>query len=65
MDVALEAGAEDVETADDGSIEVTTAWEDFSAVKAALADAGLAPERRGDDGCRRPRCPSMPVAPRR
>jgi YebC/PmpR family DNA-binding regulatory protein len=40
MDVALEAGAEDVETADDGSIEVTTAWEDFSAVKAALEDGG-------------------------
>jgi transcriptional/translational regulatory protein YebC/TACO1 len=40
MEVALEAGAEDVETADDGSIEVTTAWEDFSAVKAALEGAG-------------------------
>jgi transcriptional/translational regulatory protein YebC/TACO1 len=37
----LEAGAEDVDSADDGSIEVTTAWEDFSAVKAALEGAGL------------------------
>lgn len=46
MDVALEAGAEDVTSADDGSIEVTTAWEDFSAVKAAMEAAGLTP----DDG---------------
>ncbi len=44
MEVALEAGAEDIETADDGSIEVTTAWEDFTAVKAALEEAGLAAE---------------------
>lgn len=44
MEAAIEAGAEDVLTADDGSIEVTTAWEDFSAVKAALAAAGLEPE---------------------
>ena len=41
MEVALEAGAEDIVTAADGSIEVTTAWEDFSAVKSALEDAGL------------------------
>lgn len=44
MDLALEAGAEDVVAADDGSIEVTTAWEDFSAVKKAMEDAGLTPE---------------------
>jgi YebC/PmpR family DNA-binding regulatory protein len=44
LEVALEAGAEDIETNDDGSIDVTTAWEDFSAVKAALEQAGLAPE---------------------
>ncbi|MEM9315030.1 MAG: YebC/PmpR family DNA-binding transcriptional regulator [Pseudomonadota bacterium] len=44
MDVALEAGAEDIEATADGSIEVTTAWEDFSAVKAALEEAGLAAE---------------------
>jgi YebC/PmpR family DNA-binding regulatory protein len=49
MEVALEAGAEDVESADDGSIEVTTAWEDFSAVKAPWKGRP-APERRGDDG---------------
>ncbi len=44
MDVALEAGAEDVEANDDGSVDVITAWEDFSAVKNALAEAGLEPE---------------------
>ena len=44
MEVALEAGADDVETHDDGSIDVTTAWEDFSSVKAAMEEAGLAPE---------------------
>lgn len=43
MEAALEAGAEDIETADDGSIEVTTAWEDFSTVKAAMEEAGLEP----------------------
>ena len=41
MEIALEAGAEDVITHDDGSIDVTTAWEDFSAVKAAIDEAGL------------------------
>ena len=44
MEVALEAGAEDVETASDGSIEVTTAWEDFSAVRSAMEEAGLRAE---------------------
>ena len=46
MDVALEAGAEDIEANDDGSVDVTTAWEEFAAVKAALEDAGLV----ADDG---------------
>ena len=44
MEVALDAGAEDIEANDDGSIDVTTPWEDFSAVKGALEEAGLAPE---------------------
>lgn len=44
MDAALEAGAEDVQSNDDGSIEVITPWEDFSAVKDALIAAGLEPE---------------------
>ena len=44
MEVALEAGAEDVVTGDDGSIEVLTAAPDFEAVKAALEAAGLKAE---------------------
>ncbi|GAC1601968.1 MAG: YebC/PmpR family DNA-binding transcriptional regulator [Ramlibacter sp.] len=44
MDVALEAGAEDVITGDDGAIEVLTAYPDFEAVKNALEAAGLKPE---------------------
>jgi len=44
MEVALEAGAEDVVTDDDGAIEVLTAPPDFEAVKAALEAAGLKPE---------------------
>ena len=43
LEVALEAGAEDVVSHDDGSIDVTTPWEDFSAVKAALKAADLEP----------------------
>ncbi|MDT7515461.1 YebC/PmpR family DNA-binding transcriptional regulator [Rhodoferax mekongensis] len=41
MEVALEAGAEDVITDDDGAIEVLTSPADFEAVKAALEAAGL------------------------
>ncbi len=44
MEVALEAGAEDVITGDDGAIEVLTAYPDFEAVKNALEAAGLKPE---------------------
>ena len=44
MEVALEAGAEDVITDDDGAIEVLTAYTDFEAVKNALEAAGLKPE---------------------
>jgi len=44
MEVALDAGAEDIEANEDGSIDVTTAWEELSAVKSALEDAGLTPE---------------------
>lgn len=44
MEAALEAGADDVITNDDGSIEVTCAPGDFSAVSAALDKAGLKPE---------------------
>ena len=44
MEVALEAGAEDVVTGDDGAIEVVSAAADFEAVKNALEAAGLKPE---------------------
>ena len=44
MEVALEAGAEDVITGEDGSIEVLTAHADFESVKHALEAAGLKPE---------------------
>jgi YebC/PmpR family DNA-binding regulatory protein len=44
MEVALEAGAEDVVGNDDGSIDVITAPDDFVSVKEAMREAGLAPE---------------------
>ncbi len=44
MEVALEAGAEDVVTDEEGAIEVITAPADFEAVKNALEAAGLVAE---------------------
>lgn len=44
MEAALEAGAEDIITNDDGSIEVITAPNDFGTVNEALTAAGLKPE---------------------
>ena len=44
MEAAVEAGAEDVLTNEDGSVEVVCAPGDFEAVKAALEKAGLKPE---------------------
>lgn len=44
LEKALEAGAEDVTSNDDGSIDVYTAPESFGEVKAALTEAGLIPE---------------------
>lgn len=44
MEVALEAGADDVMTGDDGSIEVLTDVSVFEAVRDALQAAGLQPE---------------------
>ena len=43
MEVAIEAGAEDVITDDDGAIEVICAPADFHSVKQALESAGLKP----------------------
>ena len=44
MEVALEAGADDVLSGDDGSVEVLTAPGEFEAVRNALQAAGLQPE---------------------
>lgn len=44
MEAALDAGAEDVVSNEDGSIEVITAPNDFTAVKEALEKAGLKSE---------------------
>ena len=44
MEVALEAGAEDVLSDDDGAVEVLCAPPDFEAVKNALEKAGFKPE---------------------
>ncbi len=44
MEAAIDAGAEDVVTNDDGSLEVITGPYDFVAVKDALTKAGFAPE---------------------
>ena len=41
MEAALEAGAEDVVTFDDGAIDVYTAWEEMGKVRDALEAAGL------------------------
>jgi YebC/PmpR family DNA-binding regulatory protein len=44
MELALEAGAEDVISDDDGALEVLTPPTEFEAVKDALESAGLKPE---------------------
>ena len=44
MEAAIDAGADDVVTHDDGSIEVITGPNDLVAVKERLAKAGLRPE---------------------
>ncbi|MBB1488036.1 YebC/PmpR family DNA-binding transcriptional regulator [Oceanospirillum sediminis] len=43
MEVALEAGAEDVISHDDGSVEVITEWTELNTVKTALEAADLTP----------------------
>ena len=44
MEVALESGADDVITHDDGAVEVLTAYAEFETVRNALEAAGLTPE---------------------
>ena len=43
MEAALDAGAEDIVTRDDGSIDVMTAWEEVTEVRDALVAVGLEP----------------------
>ena len=43
MELAIESGAEDVETEDDGSISVVTEPEDFISVRDALTEGGCEP----------------------
>jgi len=45
MEAALEAGADDITTHDDGSIDVLTSPEQFLAIKQAMSAAGLTPEQ--------------------
>jgi transcriptional/translational regulatory protein YebC/TACO1 len=47
MEVALEAGADDVIADDDGAVEVLCAVTDFESVKAALEASGLKAEVAG------------------
>ncbi len=44
MEAAMEAGAEDIVTHDDGSVDVLTTPEDYLAVKDAMIEAGFEPE---------------------
>jgi len=44
MEAAMEAGAEDIITNDDGSIDVMTSAEDYLTVKEAMVAAGFEPE---------------------
>ena len=44
MDVALEAGAEDIDSEDDGALSVTTPWENMTDVATALKAAQLEPD---------------------
>ncbi|MBB3047381.1 YebC/PmpR family DNA-binding regulatory protein [Litorivivens lipolytica] len=43
MEAALEAGADDLVATDDGSIDVYTPWEEFTAIKNAIVEAGFEP----------------------
>ena len=41
MDIALEVGAEDIQSDEEGGITVTTPWETLGQVAQALTEAGL------------------------
>ena len=44
MDIALEVGAEDIQSDEEGGITVTTPWEILGQVALALSEAGLPPD---------------------
>ena len=44
MDIALEVGAEDIQSDEEGGITVTTPWEILGQVAQALSEAGLPPD---------------------
>jgi transcriptional/translational regulatory protein YebC/TACO1 len=44
MEAAMEAGADDIVTNDDGSVDVMTSAESYLSVKEALVAAGFTPE---------------------
>ncbi len=44
MEVAMEAGAEDIITHDDGSVDVMTSPDDYLTIKETLVAAGFEPE---------------------
>ncbi len=45
MEAALEAGADDIETAEDGSIDVITAFADYIAIREVMIEAGFQSEQ--------------------
>jgi len=45
MEAALEAGADDIETAEDGSIDVITDFADYIAIRETMTEAGFQPEQ--------------------
>ncbi len=44
MEQALDSGADDIQSNDDGSIDVLCPWEDYTQIKSSLMQAGLEPE---------------------
>ena len=48
MELAIDAGADDVDIAEDGSVEVVTTPEDFLAVKDALNESRFRARQCGD-----------------
>jgi transcriptional/translational regulatory protein YebC/TACO1 len=44
MELSLDAGAEDVESDEEGGITVTTSWESLGQVSEKLTSAGLPPD---------------------